>query len=398
MTEPFTWHEPEQKLFSESGILNFKISLAYGRLKNALAIVIEKVKGQDILIKDDASLATKLAFDNSPTAERPHVNYLGVLSLLEKLTSSIDQHPPISGPRRFGNMACRHWHQELEDSAPSLLLQHITVPGNLDHQGFLKELQSYLLNSFGSKTRLDYGTGHELSFLAFLGALMLFNVLPPHEITGTQMLHLWVKYYQLVKRLITEYNLEPAGSHGVWGLDDHFHLIYILGAAQFVDNRNAPPVSLVLSEHVRRSQTGHNLYLQALAFIFEIKKGPFREHSPQLNSIQTSVHLWSKMLQGLLKMYDVEVFGKFPVMQHFRFGGVLYPWIHQSTHRPLPIANLESTRFNNPGSECGVADSRSVRPVGLSEPRTRILNIDSLASARVSPQKQSTTFNKMHSR
>ena len=33
------------------------------------------------------------------------------------------------------------------------------------------ELESYLIGSFGSAERLDYGTGHELSFLAFLGCI-----------------------------------------------------------------------------------------------------------------------------------------------------------------------------------------------------------------------------------
>lgn len=33
------------------------------------------------------------------------------------------------------------------------------------------EVSSYLLGGFGSVQRLDYGTGHELSFIAFLGCL-----------------------------------------------------------------------------------------------------------------------------------------------------------------------------------------------------------------------------------
>ena len=35
----------------------------------------------------------------------------------------------------------------------------------------ITELKSYLMGSWGSAQRLDYGTGHELGFLAFLGGL-----------------------------------------------------------------------------------------------------------------------------------------------------------------------------------------------------------------------------------
>lgn len=39
-------------------------------------------------------------------------------------------------------------------------------------------------------------------------------------------------YLKLVRKLQKVYRLEPAGSKGVWGLDDHQHLVYIWGASQ----------------------------------------------------------------------------------------------------------------------------------------------------------------------
>lgn len=41
-----------------------------------------------------------------------------------------------------------------------------------------------------------------------------------------------------------------------------------------------------------------------------------------LNDI-SAVPSWGKVAQGLIKMYQVEVMSKLPVMRHFLFGSVL---------------------------------------------------------------------------
>lgn len=96
-------------------------------------------------------------------------------SLLERLKSLIDEAPPSKEPRRFGNASFRVWHRLLEERADGLLREFL--PGEVLNYGYvgdvspMVELRAYFLGSFGSSTRLDYGTGHELSFLAFLGCL-----------------------------------------------------------------------------------------------------------------------------------------------------------------------------------------------------------------------------------
>ena len=94
-------------------------------------------------------------------------------------------------------------------------------------------IQPYVLTSFGSFTRMDYGTGHETSFALFLLCLALLRFLEPAPRIERQLvLHVFVRYLRLCWRLQDVYRLEPAGSHGVWGLDDYSFLSYVFGSAQ----------------------------------------------------------------------------------------------------------------------------------------------------------------------
>ena len=48
------------------------------------------------------------------------------------------------------------------------------------------------------------------------------------------------------------------------------------------------------------------MFLGCIKFIFQVKNGPFAEHSNQLWNI-SGVQTWSKVNSGLIKMYKAEV-------------------------------------------------------------------------------------------
>lgn len=134
------------------------------------------------------------------------------------------------------------------------------------------------------------------------------------------------------------YTLEPAGSRGVWGLDDHFFVPYILGSAQLTrpiedadpmpqegSVNGAPKPSDVTRSAIVEEQRQVNMYFSAVGFISDVKKGPFWEHSPTLFDISGIKDGWGKINKGMIKMFNAEVLAKFPVVQHFPFGS-LFSW------------------------------------------------------------------------
>ncbi|KAG9728001.1 phosphotyrosyl phosphatase activator, partial [Aureobasidium melanogenum] len=254
----------------------------------------------------------------------------------------------------------RTWYKAVQEATPSLLQDALSdklwgrARDHAELSALNLELAAYLLASFGSPERLDYGTGHELSFLAFLACIWKLGGFA-HANSGVQeraiVTAVIQPYLDLVRKLILTYSLEPAGSHGVWGLDDHSFIPYILGSAQYcapihVDSTIIPNEgSLSGSPSPNRTAKNDsaemyrdtNMYFSAVAFIFDVKKGPFWEHSPTLFDISGIKDGWAKINKGMIKMYNAEVLSKFPVVQHFPFGS-LFRW-EQDPRAPMPATS-----------------------------------------------------------
>ncbi|KAL2328476.1 hypothetical protein Fmac_021903 [Flemingia macrophylla] len=239
-----------------------------------------------------------------------------LLSLLQTLIEFADQTPPLPQPARFGNVAFRSWHDRMSSAAESLVLP--LLPDALHPAA--PELLPYLTDSFGNASRIDYGTGHETNFAAFLYCLARLSVIAEEDYPAV-VTRVFVKYLELMRKLQLQYCLEPAGSHGVWGLDDYHFLPFIFGSSQLVDHKYMKPKS-IHNQDILENFSDEYLYLACIAFVKKVKKGVFAEHSPMLDDI-SGVPTWSKVNSGLLKMYKAEVLEKVPIMQHFLFGSLI---------------------------------------------------------------------------
>ncbi|KIY49173.1 Phosphotyrosyl phosphatase activator, partial [Fistulina hepatica ATCC 64428] len=249
------------------------------------------------------------------------------LDLLDTLDTWIDEIPPQETPQRFGNLSFRTWGKRLDERADELLrtllgdanASHGSMPSRVVNK-LLPLIRPYFTSAFGSFTRMDYGTGHETSFMLFLLCLALVRFFDPTDEAEQRNLALLVfcRYLRLCWHLQDVYRLEPAGSHGVWGLDDSCFIPYILGSAQLLE-QSAIPVSAVLKPPLPPT----NLYFMAIMRINQVKTGPFYEHSSQLHAIASSVPYWPKVHHGMCKMYKAEVLGKRVVVQHIPLGGLL---------------------------------------------------------------------------
>lgn len=206
----------------------------------------------------------------------------------------------------------------MSENAESFILQ--VLPAEL--KSATVELVPYFTDSFGNWSRIDYGTGHETNFTAFLYCLARLGVIKEEDYQAV-VSRVVVRYLELMRKLQMVYSLEPAGSHGVWGLDDYHFLPFIFGASQLIDHKFMKPKS-IHNEDIIENFSNEYLYLSCIAFVKKVKKGLFAEHSPLLDDI-SGVPNWNKVNGGLLKMYKVEVLEKVPIMQHFLFGSII-PW------------------------------------------------------------------------
>lgn len=303
---PHAFQVPAKRITSPDDIARFHASVHGRHFLGFVAALSASIHGRKL---------------SDPLPAPPSPAVAALLDIVSALTALVASTPPLPHSSRYGNPAFRLWHEKLTDSANELISRiTATASSPADLAGAEVELAPYLLDSFGNATRIDYGTGHETNFAAFLYCLARLGLITEPDYQAV-VLRVFAAYLDLMRTLQDTYQLEPAGSHGVWGLDDYHFLPFIFGSAQLIDHKYMKPKS-IHNPDILENFSKEYMYLACVAYVKKVKKGPFVEHSPMLDDI-SGVANWKKVNSGLLKMYKAEVLEKVPIMQHFLFGSLI---------------------------------------------------------------------------
>lgn len=303
-TPPTSFVEPQKSILNKRFPMEkFRFTKVYYYITNFVQTVQTVVQGK--------AYADCPAFPEDGVVRR-----MG--DVLDKVVVLFEETPPTERTHRYGNPSFRTFmqkvHEHVDDWHRELL------PPEL-HPAIV-EFRCYFLDMFGSEGRMDYGTGHELNFLAWVFCFVRLELLGSIQDLQAVGLFLMPKYLRIAQLMQNVYTLEPAGSHGAWSVDDYNMVPFVWGASQLEGTDFG--VRDIFDQEKVEAIAHKNLYTDMLSNILTVKTGSLTTTTPFLSELHyIPGQTWKKISSGMLKHFEREVMCKWPVMQHFWFGNIL---------------------------------------------------------------------------
>lgn len=295
---------PRKRILTQRHLDHFSTTTAFSEILGMIRACNEAIKGKKLNENVEESVPIK-----------------AVLHIVAQVRTLVDETPRDTASAqnsRFGNPAFRELYKKIVERVDTWMQ---SLPG-LEHDARARqELAVYFNEAWGNAKRIDYGSGMELNFLCWLLCLVKLGVLDLDRDAKSLVLRVFWTYIETMRVVQATYWLEPAGSHGVWGLDDYQFLPFLWGAGQLVDHPYLRPKSIHDREIVDECAPAY-MYFACIQAINAVKTESLRWHSPMLDDI-SGVRTWNKVNQGMIKMYRAEVLLKLPIAQHIFFGELI---------------------------------------------------------------------------
>lgn len=317
-----------KKINTLKDVSQFKISQAYKNIVTFVDLLCEHIQGTGNKVFNQ-----KYALEHEVFKKCSEL-----IDELEKRCEQTDLNLAQSaGTLRFGHVAFREWFDDMKRTCKEFIDELVT----LQDDNLKAELLTYLTESFGNRMRIDYGTGHELNFIIFTMGLsyLVDQVGGDSNLNQTKLKafvthHGWdihslfaQKYLRLVRKVQTKFRLEPAGSRGVYNMDDFQFLPFLFGAAQLSGIKYIPANDFYNPDQVDMFKSDF-IFLEAVDFILNNKRGPFNEHSYTLWNF-SNLGSWEKLFRRIRVKFTDDILEPFPIIQHFLFGKYILRWDHE---------------------------------------------------------------------
>lgn len=330
-------HHMVRRILTLKDIEHFKNSSpGYKNVIHFVNLLAEHISGTGSTILNDKYELKNQVFIQC----KDYIDQLSVACEATDLNVSQESSSP-----RFGHLAFRNWFDVMELKTEEFV-NSIVKDKTTTSEDYKMELKIYLYESFGNRTRIDYGTGHELNFFIFLMGLAIAlndagnegdsvanrDVLNEYQLLNYVKNHGWDilalmmhSYIKLCRQIQIKFRLEPAGSRGVYNVDDFQYLPFLFGAAQLV--RSGAPIyafNFYLKDTVDAYKNEY-IFIEAVDHILNTKRGPFNEHSFTLWEFSDHRN-WDSILRRLKGKFVDEVLKPFPIIQHLYFGKYILTW------------------------------------------------------------------------